>query len=117
MRVTLTYDTFVIKCVWRIFSVCSFFMVLITEVVLAEQIRVLRQRGTDFLLLLKATGVGDLHVAAFGGRFINNLLQFGIQMAVHIWRGIVARKLLIPSITAILSWDLIQHLGLRLLLA
>ena len=93
-------------------------MVLVTEVVLCEQIWVLHQRGADLLLLLEATRVGDLDVAAFGGRFIYNLLQSGIELAVHtVRRGIIARVLFIPSVAAILGRDLIQDLGFRFLFA
>lgn len=91
------------------------FMVL---AVLCEQIWVLGQRGTDLLLLLEASRVGDLDVAALGGRFIYNLLQSGIELAVHmVWRGIIARVLFVSRVTAILSRDLIQNLRFRFLLA
>lgn len=93
-------------------------MVFITEIVLCEQIWVLHQRGTDLLLLLEATRVGDLDMAAFGGRFIYNLLQSGIELAVHmVWRGIIAQVLFIPSVAAILGWDLVQDFGFRFLFA
>lgn len=94
------------------------FMVLVTEVVLCEQIWVLGQRGADLLLFLEASGVGHLDVAALGGRFIYNLLQPGVEVAVHVvCRGVVARVLFVTGVAAILSRDLVQDLGFRFLLA
>lgn len=93
-------------------------MVLVAEVVLCEQVRVLGQRGSDLLLLLEATGVGDLDVTALGGGFVHNLLQSGVELAVHmVGRGITARVLLVPGVAAVLGRDLVQDLGFRLLLA
>lgn len=95
-----------------------FFMVLVSEVFLCEQVWVLGQRGTDPLLLLEASGVGDLDVAAFGGRFVYNLLQPGVELAVRvICSRVIARVLLVSGVAAVLSRDLVQDLGLRLLLA
>lgn len=122
MRVTLIYDTFVVKHVhswepWCYLSVFCF-VVLVAEVVLGVQVRVLGQRGADLLLLLEASGVGDLDVAAFGGGFIYNLLQSGIELAVHVVRwGGAARVLLVSGVTAALGRDLVQNLRFRLLLA
>lgn len=100
----------------RCFSV--FFMVLIAEVVLCKQVWVLGQRGADLLLLLEATGVGDLDVAALGGGFVYDLLQSGIELAVHVVRrGITGRVLLVPGVTAVLGRDFIQNFRFRLLLA
>lgn len=122
---TLIYDTFVIKYVHSgvfvgacVLFFCLFFIVLITEVVLWKQIGVLSQRSTDLLLLLEATRVGDLDVAALCGRFIYYLLQSGIELAVHmVWRRIVARVCFVAGVTAMLSWDLIKDLRFRFLLA
>lgn len=83
--------TRVIKHVFVLFVICLLFMVLATEAVLCEQTWVLGQRGTDLLLLLEASRVGHLDVAALGGRFVHNLLQPGIELAVHVVRrGVVA---------------------------
>lgn len=96
-------------------------MVLVTQVVFSKQIGVLRQRRPDFLLLLESARVGDFDVTAFGGRLIYNLLQSGIELAVHIMvrrvRVVIARVLFIPGVAAILGWDLVQDLGLRFLFA
>lgn len=95
------------------------FMVLVAEVVLCEQIWVLGQRGTDLLLLLEASRVGHLDVAALGCRFIYNLLQSGVELAVQVVcrGGIVARVIFVSGVAAVLSRDLIQDFGLRFLLA
>lgn len=94
------------------------FVVLVTEAVLGEQAGVLCQRGTDLLLLLEASGVGHLDVAALGGRLVHDLLQPGIELAVHVvCGGGTARVLFVPRVAAILCWDLVQDLGFRLLLA
>lgn len=122
ISVTLIYDTFVIKYVHSgvcfLLHVSLILMVLVTEVVLRKEIWVLGQRGADLLLFLEASGVGDLDMAALGGRFIYNLLQPGVELAVHmVWRGIIARVLFVSSVTAMLGRDLIQNLRLGLLLA
>lgn len=70
------------RCLVSLMSV--FFVVLIAELVLAVEIRVLGQRGADLLLLPVASGVGDLDVATFGGGFIDNLLQSDIELAVRL---------------------------------
>lgn len=89
-------------------------MVLVTEV---EQIWVLGQRGSDLLLLLEASGVGHLDVAPLGGRFVHDLLQPGVELAVHVvCRRVVALVLLVSGVAAILGRDLVQDLRLRLLL-
>lgn len=92
-------------------------MIDLTEVVVCKQIWVLGQRDADPLLLLVAAGVGDLDVASFGGRFIDDFLQFGIQLAVQFWRAVTTWVVFVPSVTAMLCWDFIQNLGFRLLLA
>lgn len=117
--VTLMYDTFVIKYVrFSLLFVSRFFMVLVTEAVLGKQVWVLGQRGTDLLLLLEATRVGDLDVTALGGGFVHNLLQSGVELAVHmVGRGITARVLFVPGVAAVLRRDLVQNLRFRLLLA
>lgn len=89
-------------------------MVLVALVVLREETRVLGQRGSDLLLLLEATGVGDLDVASLGGRFIHDLLQLGIELAVFVVCG---RVRLLLVVAAVLRWDLVQNFGLRFLLA
>lgn len=102
----------------RALFVSLFFMALVTEAVLCEQIWVLGQRGADLLLLLEATGVGDLDVAALGGGFVHDLLQPGIELAVPVvGRGVTARVLFVPGVTTILRRDLIQNLRFRFLLA
>lgn len=117
--VTLTYDTLVIKYLSLfVLFVSLLFMVLLAQVVLCEQIRVLGQRGANLLLLLKTAGVGDLDMAAFGGRFIHDLLQPGVELAVRVVRrGIPARVVFVPSVGDVLRWDFIQNLRLRLRLA
>lgn len=92
--------------------------VLVTEAVLCEQVWFLSQHHTDLPLLLEASGVGDLDVASFSGRFVHNLLQSGVELAVRvICRGVVARVLFVSSVADVISWDLIQNFGFRLLLA
>lgn len=93
-------------------------MVLVAEVVLREQVWVLRQRGPDLLLLLEASRVGDFDVPALGGRFIHDLLQPGIELAVHVvCRGaVVAQVLFVSRVAAVFSRDLIQNFWFRLFL-
>lgn len=94
------------------------FVVFIFVVVLGEKRRVFSQSSTHLLLLLKAAGVGHLDVAALGGRFVYDLLQSGVELAVHMFlRRIVARVLFVPRVAAMLCWDLIQDLGFRFLFA
>lgn len=84
------------------------FVVLVAEVVLPEQVGVLGQRGSNLLLLLEAAGVGDLDMAAFGGRFIHNLLQSDVELAVHVFcRWVAALVLLVPGVAAVFRWDLV----------
>lgn len=97
-------------------------VVLVTEVVLGEQVRLLHQRRADLLLLLEASGVGHFDVAALGGGFIHNLLQPGAELAVHAVhavRGGVAAGgvLLVRGVAAGLRGDLVQDFGFGLLLA
>lgn len=97
-------------------------MVLIAGVVLCEQVGVLPQRGADLLLLLEATRVGHLDVAALGGRLVHDLLQPGVELAVGVVRGggvaVAARGVLfVAGVAAVLGRDLVQDLGLGLLLA
>lgn len=77
--------TFLIKNQREGVRLCSssvFFVVLVAQVALREQVWVLAQRDSDLLLLFVASWVGDLDVAAFRGGFIHNLLQPGVELAV-----------------------------------
>lgn len=98
----------VITFVFLLF-VSLLFMVLVAEVVLREQVWVLDQRGPDLLLLLEASGVGHFNVATFGGRFVHNLLQPGVELAVHVVRRRVgsAQVLFVPGVAAVLGRDLV----------
>lgn len=104
------YFFFVCVCV---LVVCRCHMVLIGHVVFREEVGVFSQSGSDPLLLLESARVGDLDVAALGGRLVHNLLQPGIELAVC---GVTAHVLVV-RVAGKLSWDLIKDFGLRLLLA
>lgn len=119
---SLICDTLLIKNLRKrrafVLFVSLFFVVLVAQVVLREQVWVLAQCGSDLLLLFVASRVGDLDVAAFCGSFIDNLLQPDIELAVQMfWRGITAGMFFVSHVTAVLSRDLVQNLRVRLLLA
>ena len=95
--------------------VCGCHVVLVGHVVVfGEEVGVFSQRGTDLLLLLKPAGVGDLDMAALGGRLVHNLLQPGIELAV---RGVRTWDILVVRVAGKLGRDLIQDFSLRLFLA
>lgn len=94
------------------------FVVFICAVVLGEKRGVLGQSRAYPLLLLEAPGVGHLDVAPLSCRFVYDLLQSGVELAVRLFlRRIVAWMLFVPGVAAMLGWDLIQDLGLRFLFA
>lgn len=94
------------------------FVVFVFITVLSEKRGVFSQSGAHLLLLLKAAGVGHLDVAPLSGGFVYDLLQSGVELAVHVLlRRIVAWMLFVPRVAAMLCWDLIQDFGFRFLFA